>query len=275
MPKTMPVEPAYLKVGASGRPVGVDRDKKILRGYVVAQAGPFKDGRGEFNEAGLDSIERLLNAAPNGIKSRFTHPSLSDDGLGKFLGRAHNGYRDSVTVLRDGKPVQVPATRADLHLSETSFATPHGNLGGYVLDLAEKDPEALSSSIVVRPRREERLNPDGTAMKNDKGERLPPLWFAQELHASDIVDTGAAVDGLLSAELAALGLDLDGLPDALQRQGVAMLDQIFEGQPREVVEARVTRYLCRYLDLRFGDPEAEPKRQRIRDRVAQLRRNAG
>lgn len=273
--KTMPKEPAYLKAISTGRPAGVDRDKKVLRGYVVAQAGPFKDGRGEFNEAGLDSIERLGNASPGGLKSRFTHPSLSDDGLGKFLGRARDLRRDSVTVLRDGRPTTIPATRADLHLSETSFNTPHGNLGGYVLDLAESDPDALSSSIVLRPRREKRLNPDGTAMKDAKGEPLPDLWFAESLHASDIVDTGAAVDGILSADLAALGLDLEGLPDALQRQGVAMLDQIFGEQPRDVTEARLARWLSRYIDLRYGDPEADAKREKIRARVAQLRRNAG
>ena len=31
--------------------VGVDREKGVIRGYVLAQAGPFKSkGRGEFDE---------------------------------------------------------------------------------------------------------------------------------------------------------------------------------------------------------------------------------
>ncbi len=48
-----------------------------------------------------------------------------------------------------------------------------------------------------------------------------------------MVDTGDAVDGLLSARL-----DAEGLPDAAVRQGAALLDRVFSGQAPEVVACR-------------------------------------
>jgi hypothetical protein len=53
-PKPMPVEPQWLSARPRAAPVGVDREAKVIRGYVVAQEGPFKSaGRGEFDTAAL------------------------------------------------------------------------------------------------------------------------------------------------------------------------------------------------------------------------------
>ena len=42
--------PDRLRANPLGRgAIGVDRENNVLRGYVVAQLGPFKDGRGEFD----------------------------------------------------------------------------------------------------------------------------------------------------------------------------------------------------------------------------------
>lgn len=228
----MPVTPQMLRAGASGPPIGVDREQNVIRGYVVAQEGPFKTpGRGEFDRDGLRSIVRLMNASRLGVKSRFAHPTLSDDGLGKFLGRAKNARMDTNRV------------RADLWLDETSFDTPSGNLGKYVLDLAESDSEALSSSLVIDADQEYRRDKNGRPLENEKGEPLLPLWRPLAVFASDIVDEGDAVDGLLS---------VGALPDAAVREGAALLDRAFAGQSREVVKARALSWLNRYLDFRFG-----------------------
>jgi len=73
-----------------------------------------------------------------GIKSRFTHPGLSGDGLGSFLGRAKNAVVDGDVV------------RADLHLATSAHDTPDGDLASYVMKLAAEDPEAFGTSIVFR-----------------------------------------------------------------------------------------------------------------------------
>lgn len=243
--RTMPIIPERLRANVSGALSSVDHQAKVLRGYVVAQAGAFKSkGRGEFDRQSLEGIVALMNASPAGVKSRFAHPTESDDGLGKFLGRARDARLDGDKV------------RADLHLDPSSFSTPHGDLGSYVLQLAESDPAALSSSLVLRTKKEMRLNPNGTPMLGTDGEPLPPLWRPEKVFASDVVDTGDAVDAILSTEDG--GISVDGLPLGVVWRGVEMLDSLFEDQPAAVVRARVSAWLDRYLSLRFGDDAEQP-----------------
>lgn len=225
----------WLSAKTKGRPIGVDRENKILRGYVVVQEGPIKDRPGEFTQDGLSDVVRLINTAPRGIKSRFTHPGLSSDGLGKFLGRAKNAVLDGDRV------------RADLHFSETAFNTPNGDLAGYVMDLAEEDSDALSSSMVGEFDQKYRTNDKGERLQDDDGEDLPPVWYPKKLHASDIVDEGAAVDGLLSA-----GIDPDGLPDATVYFAYELLNRQFPKLTREELTAKVNAFLARYCEHRYG-----------------------
>ncbi len=249
--KTLRATPDRLRVSAPARSIGVDREKRVLLGYVVAQAGPFKsEGRGEFD---YHSLEQILVLWPkNGLKSRFSHPTESADGLGKFLGRARDPWFGKATTP-DGKTVD--AVRADLYLDASAFeANPNGNLGEYILTLAESDPAALSSSLVLRKEEEMRLDEHGVPQVDDDGKLLPGLWRPTRLFASDIVDEGDAVDGILSAPVREALSVVDGLRwtrDYLSA-GEALLNKLFAGQTRGVVEARLTAYLTRYLDRRFG-----------------------
>ena len=241
----------WLKAQTSGRPIEVDRDNGIIRGFVVAQEGPFKsEGRGEFDGKSLRSIVSLMKAAPGGLKSRFTHPDMSNDGLGKFLGRARKPSLDKATIERDGKKMEVAAVRADLHIAESAYKTPSGDLATYVMDLASEDPDALSSSLVLTYEDEVRLEKDGTRKKDENGEPLPPIWRPTRLHASDVVDTGDAVDGLLAASLTG-----EGLPDEVVRKAAALLKQQFSGKTREFVEPRLRAWCDRVIEHYFGDDE--------------------
>ncbi len=248
--------PSWLRASFSSHSVGVDRKANVLRGYVVAQAGPFKsDGRGEFDWQSLETLVKLGNQKDSGIKSRFTHPDMSNDGLGKFLGRAKNLRMDKATDARTGQ--RVDAVRGDLHFDATALDTPPEGgkpLGLYVMDLAESDADALSSSIVVQADQEYRREKDGTLSRDENDNELPPLWRPTVLHASDIVDTGDAVDGLLSANL-----DTDGLPLSALWKGAQLLDSVFAGQSREAIEARLNAYVQRYLGRKFAEPESLPE----------------
>lgn len=240
--------------GPRHKPLGVDREAKVIRGMVVVQRGPIKDGRGEFDDQGLSEIVAMGNAAPKGLKSRFTHPNLSSDGLGSYLGRVRE-------LRMDGDRV-----RGDLHLAETAFTSPRGNLGQYVLDLAEEDSDAISSSLVISPRRVPKLDAKGKPLVDENGEEAPPLWYPKALHASDIVEEGAAVDGLLSA-----GVDALGLPDAIVRQATELLDAQWPDASPAEIRTRATAYLERYLAHRFGDIEPSEV-ERLRVQVESLSR---
>lgn len=246
--RPMPAKPEWLRANAQGA-VGVDRANKAILGYVVAQEGAFlePDPRGEFDEKALKQIVKLMKLNKNGTKIRLGHPSLSDDGISKYMGRAKNPRLDRVTVNRDGQQVELMAVRADAYLSETAFeGNPNGNLGEYMLARAEEDPDSLSSSLVLQVDEEYRLEKNGTRKLGDDGKPLPPLWRPLSIHASDFVDQGAAVNGLLSADA------LAGLPDAIVRQGCQLLDAQFAGQTRNVVQARLNAFVVRYLGYRFG-----------------------
>jgi hypothetical protein len=253
---TLPKETEWLRADVTGKIVGVDRKNQVIRGFIVAQAGPFKTpGRGEFDKDALKEIVRLTKAAPNGLKSRFAHPSLSGDGVGKFLGRVRDPWLDRITMRDSGgelKSNKIDVVRGDLHLDPTSRNTPSGDLGGYIMDLAESDADALSSSLVLKTDMEYRTDKKGRPLKDDDDNELPPLWRPTRLHASDIVDSGDAVDGLLGAQN---GLSIGGLPDAVIRQASVLLDRQFGDASAEVIRARCNAWLDRYLAERFGEAE--------------------
>lgn len=260
----MPVKPEWLRASTHGA-IGVDREANVIRGVILAEEGVFKDRRGEFDRAGIRRAIKLANEKPQGLKARFSHPTLSDDGLGKFLGRHKNVRSD--TVLRevgkgeDGRPLlkERLVARGDLHLDPTSLEEMPGGgkpLGVYVMDLAESDPDALGLSLVLKVEERPQLDSKGRQIKDEAGVDLPPIWIPTALHACDCVDDGDATHSFLSADI------LAGLPDAVVRQGCELLDRQFAGQDREVVAARLSAFVNRYLSYRFGaqdDPEAEPE----------------
>ena len=158
-------------------------------------------------------------------------------------------------MLRDGKPTTIPAVRGDLFLDKTALEEPIGGgkpLGIYVMDLAESDPDALSSSLVLEADQEFRLDKKKRPLEDESGNPLPPLWRPTKLHGFDVVDTGDAVDGLLSAQLG-----FGDLPDGLVRQATQVLDQAFPEAERSVVESRVKGWLAAYLAYRFDEEPAE------------------
>src|SRR5947207_1435114 len=61
--------------------VGVDRANRRILGIILAEEGVFKDERGWFNDQSLRCIVALAKAKPNGLRSRFGHPSVSEDAL--------------------------------------------------------------------------------------------------------------------------------------------------------------------------------------------------
>lgn len=202
-----------IKEGKSGidRSYEDDKYKGVIRGFAVMTQGNVKDMRGwEIDETTLSQIVEAGNKVQLGLKSRFGHPNMSSTALGTFTGRAKNFRKDG------------DIARADLFISKTAYETPDGDIASYVLDLAEKDPEAFGTSVVLGEFDLEYADKE----KKKDGKDLPPRLRVSSLMAVDVVDDPAANDGMFnkhfnsSVELSAKATEfmnklLDN-PDALE-----------------------------------------------------------
>lgn len=207
----------------------VDRLSNAIYGYKVMSLGEAKGHGNEVDETTLKQIVQLgQELGDKGIKSRFTHPGMSSDGLGNYLGRTKNLRLAGDSVI------------GDLYLSPRAFDTPNGNLGKYVLDMAESDPDQFGASVVISIDEELRLEKDGTPKKNDAGDPLPPVIRVKKLHASDIVDEPAANEGFFAT------ID-DSIPDFPARQAFALMDRMFGDADAEVITQRIGDFVTRYL----------------------------
>jgi len=176
------------------RPGKVDMEKGIIaKGHGVWLDGDFID----------DLVDGGKSFGNKGVKARFGHPSMSSEALGTFVGRFKNFRADNE---KKGKAV----ARADLFLSNAAKDTPHGNLHKYILELAADDPDAFGNSIVFEPggtytkdkKGNKRYTDRGGYVYVDDGTRVKPgaklFTTMSKLRASDLVDEGAATNGLFS-----------------------------------------------------------------------------
>jgi hypothetical protein len=218
----------------SAAPIGVDEPNKRINGIVVAQQGPFKSGRGEFDATSNKQTADLINADPQGIKARMGHPNPqhpgSKDELLGFVGRYTNGRVDGELA------------RADLQLDPVAFLAPPGggtSHGDYLMTRAKSDPASLSTSMVVSADKQYRLDNHAKPKRDpDTGEALPPLWRPQQINAIDFVDEGDATGGALLAPPANF--------DVFQQAAEAM-DAALDGLDQQTIGA----FLNLYLTSRF------------------------
>lgn len=226
-----PTDTFRLDVVAAGLGA-VDRDNHVIHGAALMQTGDVRDSRPWFaDETTLEQGEQLmLEMAPRGLKARVTHPNMSNDGFGTYAGRWRNPRIDGTTL------------RADLHIADIAFktkgpASEESNLGEYLMDLAEEDPEAFGVSFAPKA-----LNyKDMESGETDDGRQ--PIRF-EALLAADIVDEPAATHrGFFSA-------DVRQLP----AQATLLMDTYFGKAEESVVRARVAGFLDKY----FGKAEPQP-----------------
>ena len=190
-------KPQCLRVGgARGIEQGhVDRKAGVIHDYSVLTRGEARGHEMWVDAMFLDQVVAAGNASAKGIKSRFTHPGLSGDGLGTAIGRTKNFRLDGDRVL------------GDLHFLNTASHTPRGDLRTYVTDFADESPDLFGASIVFQPDRNaeeafrDEHTDDGKFMSPDKDNAKGLRHFRlAALVASDVVDEPAAnPDGLLAA----------------------------------------------------------------------------
>lgn len=207
----------------------VDRKAKVIYGASLMQEGDVNDDRDWTVDSGtLANALDLMQQSNAGSKARFTHPNMSADGMGTFLGRWKNPRIDGDNL------------RADLHLAEAAFKSPNGDLGTYVMDLADEDPESFGLSLATRINNEAmkkiRLEKQA-ADENWKGRT--PLRF-RAVHAADVVDDPAATRG---GFFSLSEVDNRNLP----AQATALLNSYFADAEPDVVSARINGFLTTYF----------------------------
>ena len=210
-------------LAAEGR---VDRKTNTIFGASLMQLGQVNDDRPWLvDETTLQQVIDLHQAnGKRGTKARFAHPSMSNDGLGKHLGRWSN-------VRRDGDHV-----RGDLSLAESAFDTPSGDLGTYVLDLAEEDPGAFGVSAAGVLDEEAMFGPDAPAVD-------VPIRFVG-LRAADVVDEPAATRGGLFSVGDLSGEHKHELPYAVQW----IIDHHFSAVEPEELLSRFRAFVARHFN---------------------------
>ncbi|MFH1302515.1 MAG: hypothetical protein ABIK07_15750 [Planctomycetota bacterium] len=235
---------------------GGDRDAGLIEHFSLITEGEAL-GHGLWCDAVFNQqCHDAVNAAGDaGLKSRFTHPGLSADGMGKFLGVLKNASIEGDRVF------------CDLHFSKSSRKTPSGDLGAYVMQLAKEDPDKFGSSIVFDHdiEAEEAFHQEFENKKTGEFQSPDPkntqnLWHCRlkKLRGADMVDDPAANPG---------GLFHRG--QKIPQQAEELLNYAFhiEGAKKPtqfdfgIDPDRLSAYLDRYFDnknlklVSQGEPE--------------------
>lgn len=187
-----PIDPAGGMFGAG-----------LISGFAICTRGEALGHYMWIDGIFLDQLSEAMGAMSKGLKSRFTHPDMSGDSLGTYLGRANN------------EQLSGDVLRGDLHFAKIAHETPDGDLANYVMGFAKEDPEAFGSSIVfLHDWESEDLfyeeNQQPVTYTDDKGREYERIEFRspdplntenlphcrlRELCAVDIVDDPAANPG--------------------------------------------------------------------------------
>jgi hypothetical protein len=226
---------------------GVDRNKNVIFGAKLIEEGPLVEGdsRNWFVDGQtLQQVVDFGSRKNRGLKARFAHPSMSDDGLGTFLGY----WRNLRVVGQEPERFVV----ADLHLADSSFDTPKGDLGNYVLDLAEQDPEAFGVSVATLladdmfdgPEDGDSESDDGSDGSDESDLDAPTALRIKGLHAADLVDTPAATRGGLFSSVQ----DATDIPAA----ATWLVERHFAQYSPEAVLAKAHRFLERHYGRKIS-----------------------
>jgi hypothetical protein len=226
----------------------------IIKGLSVITRGPALGHGMWVDKVFVKSVHDAINTPRTnskgqiryGYKSRFTHPSISGDGMGKYLGRVMNAR-----LVDDGDRVI-----ADLHFGQSAHKSPDGNLAEYVMGLAEEDPEAFGTSIVFDIDFEAQDRFTIQHLNHDTGEFESPDELNQhhyphvrllELQADDVVDEPAAnPDGLFDCNPIARQADqLLSYAAGLSDQMPSTTDALGLG---EIHPDRLRGFLSRFLE---------------------------
>ena len=166
----------------------VDRENNIIHGMTLIQANREALGHEVFiDEKFVRSVVKQGKETGDvGLKARFDHPSACFSSMGTQIGRFKN------FSMKGDKAI------ADLHLAPFAFdSNPNGNLGEFLMDAAENDPDIMGNSIVFAGKEPEMFTAGEGDDPNDIRFEYPHARL-HTLYGCDVVDEGAATDGMFA-----------------------------------------------------------------------------
>ena len=261
MANALATAPTYFRtpVSRGGEPrverEGGYRGAGLIRGVSVITKGEALGHGLWIDDVTLAQVTEAINAGRYGIKSRFTHPGLSGDGLGKQVGRVMDAEAAGDQVL------------ADQHFIQSAHKAPDGDLAEYLMSLAEEDPEGYGLSIAFKHDAEamERFvaehSTDGSFRSPDPDnlQHLPHVRI-QEIRAADAVDEPAANPNGLFHREQDIAREADSL--AAYALGISSVqpETIQLGLDPDRVRGFVSRFLSNHkLEIQqMADESAQP-----------------
>lgn len=247
----------------------VDVEEGIIRDVVMCQVGEAKGHYVSLEQEFIDNLVTLAQQHKIGSKARFGHPTMCSESLGTMLGRFKN--------------VRVRGEQAigDLHFSDFAANSPEGDLKSYVLQRAQEDPDSFGASIVFTPGEVYQRDPetgekvfitereaDGSIKRKKDGQPVyDSRWdydatryaTIKDYHGTDLVDQGAATDGLFSDPklfASRISAFLDENPD---------IDRFLNDNPE--IESKVAGFLSRRRSLQSS---TEMESTEIKSEVSRL-----
>jgi hypothetical protein len=194
------------------------------------QAGDLNTGDSRNWTVTPDTLQQVYQFAArgnNGLKARFTHPNMSSDGMGSYLGRWKNFKLDGGTL------------RADLHIADAAFNSPQGDLGTYIMEMAESESDMFGVSLSTDLDIDDLSQFELLAEESGDVTTRWPMKFTG-LRAGDVVDEPAATRGGM---FDLMTIDQRNLP----AQATALLSTYFGDAEPAVVRSRIDGFLDRYF----------------------------
>lgn len=185
----------------------IDEKNGIIKGVSVITSDREAAGHGMYvDETMIDQVVAQGRDAERGpgLKARFDHPSACDSSMGTAIGRFKNFRKVGGGEYKKGEGgivgagIEPAKAVADLHLLDSAAKSPKGNLKDYVLSLAKEDPNIFATSIVFSGAEAVEFSPEDHPDKDPSEPFFYPHARIDVLHACDVVDEGAANDGLFS-----------------------------------------------------------------------------
>ncbi len=117
----------------------VDFENRIIRDVVLIESDREASGHSLYvDQIMVDQVVSLGQAGGEiGFKAKFDHPSMCFSSMGSQLGRLKN-FREG----ENGKAI------ADLHIGKFTEDAPGGDMGKWLLSVADEDPDQVGFSIV-------------------------------------------------------------------------------------------------------------------------------
>lgn len=246
-----------------------------IRNASILTTGPALGHGFEVDKATVEQVARFAG----GMRGRWTHGGLSEDGLGRHLGTWESVRVETFRLCRaceaespaetcpgcEGATVEAHRAVGDFAFAASAHKLRPDGLEVpapvYLMERAAEDPQSLGISIVARLSYEEQKEEGREAAR-----RLARLESKQDLRRGDwVADPAANPVGLHAGT---------GTTSELTELATRELDRLVKREGAGKAKLRALAFLARYfeddLDVPDADEAVAAEVEQLRARVAEL-----